>query len=60
MRSSFLFLLSILWSISVFSQSTKATRNAKGTLFIIGGGRISDSLRSEMIRSAGWKKGDGI
>lgn len=33
---------------------------AKGTLFIIGGGEISDSLRMEMLNAAGWQPGDLI
>ncbi|HEX5651861.1 MAG TPA: cyanophycinase [Chitinophagaceae bacterium] len=33
---------------------------AKGTLFIIGGGSISDSLRMQMLKAANWKKGDPV
>lgn len=33
---------------------------SRGTLFIIGGGTISDTLRREILVTAGWRPGDGI
>jgi cyanophycinase len=41
-----------------YLQSRGAT--ARGTLFIIGGGSVSDSLRMEMLKAANWKKGDPV
>lgn len=41
------------------AQSRKAFPR-QGQLFIIGGGHISDSLRMQVLKAAGWKKGDQI
>jgi len=46
-------------SIFVFSAIGQH-KNAKGTLFIIGGGTIDDSLRINVLKEANWKKQDGI
>lgn len=53
-----LLFIAILFCIGFtsYSQSSKP----KGSLFIIGGGSISDSLRMELLRTANWKKGDII
>lgn len=52
-----LLLLMVVYSSSKAQTTSKIP---KGTLFIIGGGDISDSLRREILTTAGWKKGDMI
>ena len=54
---SFLFLLPAF--IGVNAQHKKAVPH-KGKLFIIGGGTITDSLRSQVLVAGQWKKGDVI
>ena len=44
----------------VKSKATVALASPRGTLFIIGGGEISDALRGTMLQAGGWKKGDII
>lgn len=47
--------------LTATSSYTYAQGNSpKGSLFIIGGGSISDSLRMQLLQTAGWKKGDII
>lgn len=56
-------IVSTLLLLMVVYSSSKAqtpSKIPKGTLFIIGGGEISDSLRGEILTTAGWKKGDLI
>ncbi len=55
--TALVFLIFVCCSISVAQQTANPPR---GTLFIIGGGSISDSLRMQMLKAAGWKKGDII
>lgn len=47
------FLLCCLSANTVFAQQ-------KGTLFIIGGGDINDTLRKEILTTGNWKKGDYV
>lgn len=49
-------LLQVIFTTAVSAQPGKPA----GTLFIIGGGSISDSLRMQLLQSANWKKGDRI
>lgn len=44
----------------IFGQPLYAQTPPRGTLFIIGGGDISDTLRREMLSVAGWKAGDYV
>lgn len=62
-RILFFFLVITFYACSNNNGETKPQSNisfAKGTLFIIGGGEISDSLRMEMLNAAGWQPGDLI
>ncbi len=53
-------LASFIFICSSISVAQKAKALPRGTLFIIGGGSISDSLRMQMLKAAAWKKGDII
>lgn len=53
--------ISIFSILSIFFLAAMGQyKNAKGTLFIIGGGTIDDSLRINILKEANWKKQDGI
>lgn len=51
-----LFILSFL----VTAQTRHSGKQPQGTLFIIGGGAISDSMRQQILKEARWKTGDLI
>ena len=53
-------LLLIVMTVGIGLTSYTQPGKPKGSLFIIGGGSISDSLRMQLLRTAHWKKGDLI
>ncbi len=58
MHRRLLFILCLIIQSSFFI-STNA-QSPKGSLFIIGGGTIPDSLRMQILHTANWKKNDPI
>ncbi len=59
MKRKFFLLFICFWCLSSEAQKT-AIPQPKGSLFIIGGGEINDTLRSQLLKAANWKKGDLI
>lgn len=51
--------IAVLLAQVVLAQKN-SPHTAKGKLFIIGGGHISDSFRMQILKTAHWKKGDLI
>ena len=59
--------MNIIKAISIFSllsifffSAIGQHKNAKGTLFIIGGGTAGDTLQHNILKEANWQKHDGI
>jgi len=59
-RRLFCYLLMLVVSGGNSFAQQHHQQQREGKLFIIGGGSISDSLRSQMLSAAHWKKGDVI
>ncbi len=60
MRNRCFVLSFLLGSLVTGYAQSKPVHPAKGKLFIIGGGHISDSFRMQVLTTAHWKKGDLI
>lgn len=53
-------LIVLFLSSHLTMEAQTVSKTPQGSLFIIGGGEISDSLRKEILAIAHWKKGDMI